>query len=89
MLFMTVYTYKPANRDAVVKRRLEKGPQLPPDVKSVGEWSYTGGGRVFRLIEASDAAAAFKASYAWSDLGTIETFPVVDTETVMTMLGAK
>jgi hypothetical protein len=89
MLFMTVYTYKPANRDAVVKRRLEKGPQLPPDVKSAGEWSYTGGGRVFRLIEASDAAAAFKASYAWSDLGTIETFPVVDTETVMTMLGAK
>ena len=27
---------------------------------------------MFRFIEASDAAAALKASYAWSDLGTIE-----------------
>ena len=89
MLFMTIYTYKPANRDAVIKRRLEKGPQLPPEVKSVGEWSYTGGGRVFRLIEASDAAAAFKAGYTWSDLGTIETYPVLEVDAVMKMVGAK
>jgi hypothetical protein len=89
MLFMTIYTYKPANRDAVITRRLEKGSQLPPEVKSVGEWSYTGGGRVFRLIEASDAAAAFKASYPWSDLGTIETYPVIEVDAVMKMVGAK
>jgi hypothetical protein len=89
MLFMTIYTYKPSNRDAVIKRRHEKGTQLPPEVKLVGEWSYTGGGRVFRLIDASDAAAAFKASYAWSDLGTIETYPVLEVDAVMKMMGAK
>ena len=89
MLFMTVYTYPPANRDAVIKRRLEKGPQLPPEVKSLGEWSYTGGGRVFKLIEATDAAAASKGSYAWSDLGTIETYPVMETEASLKMLAQK
>jgi len=55
----------------------------------VGEWSYTGGGRVFRLIDASDAAAAFKASYAWSDLGTSEPYPVLEVDAVMKMVGAK
>ena len=55
----------------------------------MGEWSYTGGGRVFRLIEASDAAAAFKAGYPWSDLGTIETYPVLEVDAVMKMVGAK
>ena len=89
MLFMTVYTYKPSNRDAVIKRRLEKGPQLPPEVKSLGEWSYTGGGRVFRLIDTTDAAAAFKASYGWSDLGTVETYPVMEVESVMKIVGHK
>lgn len=89
MLFMTVYTYKPANRDAVIRRRLEKGPQLPPEVKNLGEWSYTGGGRVFRLIDAADAAAAFKGAYAWSDLGTVETYPVMEVDAVMKMVGAK
>ena len=43
---MAVCTCPPANRDAVIRRRLEKGPQHPPEVRSVWEWSYTGGGRV-------------------------------------------
>jgi hypothetical protein len=73
----------------VITRRLEKGPQLPPEVKSLGEWSYTGGGRVFRLIESTDAAAAFRAGYGWSDLGTIETYPVMDTEAVLKMVAQK
>ena len=89
MLFMTVYTYPPANRDEVIKRRLEKGPQLPPEVKTLGEWSYIGSGRVFRLIEASDAASAFKGSYAWSDLGTVETYPVMEVDAVMAMVKGK
>jgi hypothetical protein len=89
MLFMTVYTYKPGNRDAVIKRRLEKGTLVPEGLKILGEWSYIGSGRVFRLYEASDPAAALKGSYAWSDLGTIETYPVMETEAVMAKLSGK
>jgi hypothetical protein len=89
MLFMTVYTYPPENRDEVVRRRLEKGPQLPEGIKSLGEWSYVGSGRVFRLIEASDAAAALAGSFAWSDLGSVETYPVMETDAVMKLVAQK
>jgi hypothetical protein len=89
MLFMIVYTYPPANRNEVVKRRLEKGPAAPEGVKVLGEWGYVGSGRVFRLIEAADAAAAFKGSYVWSDLGTIETYPVMETDAIMTAIAPK
>jgi hypothetical protein len=89
MLFMTVYTYPPENRDEVVKRRLEKGPQLPDGIKSLGEWSYVGSGRVFRLIEASDAASAMAGSFAWSDLGSVETYPVMETDAVMKLVAQK
>ena len=89
MLFMSVYTYKPGNRDEVIKRRLEKGALVPEGIKVLGEWSYVGSGRVFRLFEASDAAAAFKGSYSWSDLGTIDTYPVMETDAVMARLAAK
>ena len=89
MLFMTVYTYKPSNRDAVIKRRLEKGAMTTEGLKVLGEWSYVGSGRVFRLFEADDPAAAFKGSYAWSDLGIIETYPVMETEAIMKMVAGK
>jgi hypothetical protein len=48
-----------------------------------------GSGRVFRLFETADPAAAFKGSYAWSDLGTIETYPVIETEAIMKMVAGK
>jgi hypothetical protein len=89
MLFMTVFTYPPANRNEVVKRRLDQGALVPEGIKVLGEWSYTGSGRVFRLIEASDAASAFKGAYAWSDLGTVDTYPVMETDKVMAMVGTK
>jgi hypothetical protein len=80
MLFMSVYTYGPKERDAVIKRRAEKGPILPPGLKIVGEWSYLGGGRVFRLIEGDDPRAMLGATSSWADLGKIEIFPVMETE---------
>ncbi|MGE5361141.1 MAG: DUF3303 domain-containing protein [Bacteroidales bacterium] len=86
MLFMTVYSFPPANRNEVIKRRLTMGPQLSDKVKSVGEWSYLGSGKVFRLIEANDPEEVYKGSYAWSDLGTVETYPVMPVEEIMRMV---
>ena len=48
-----------------------------------------GSGRVFRLFEAADPAAAFKGSYAWSDLGIIETYPVMETDAIMKMVAGQ
>ena len=40
-------------------------------------------------IAAADAAAAFKGSHVWSDLGTIETYPVMETDAVMAAIAGK
>lgn len=86
MLFMTIFTYEPQNREAVVKRRTEKGALVPPGVKIVGEWSSIAGGRVFRLVEAEDSRAFLAAAAAWLDLGKIEVLPVMPTEEVIKLL---
>jgi hypothetical protein len=81
MLFMTVYSYDPAHRNEIIKRRLNAGPQLPEGLKLIGEWSYIGSGKVFRLVEAGDnPEKLIEAMQPWSDLGTIETYPVLEVE---------
>ena len=89
MLFMTTYTYEPGNREAVVRRRAEKGPMVPPGTKILGEWSVITGGRVFRLVEVDDPRSMAGAAAAWADLGKIETFPVMPTEDMMKLLQSK
>jgi hypothetical protein len=89
MLFMTVYTYEPGNREAVIKQRAEKGELLPPGVKAVGEWSAVGGGRVFRLVEADSVPALLAAVHPWADLGKIETYPVMPVDDVIKLLKGK
>jgi len=89
MLFMSTYTYEPANREAVVKRRAEKGAMVPPGSKVIGEWSALTGGRVFRLVEVEDPRSMAGAAAAWADLGKIEAVPVMPTEELMKLLSAK
>lgn len=80
MLFMIIYTWEPERRNAVIKRRIEKGPLLASEAKVIGEWSDMAGGRFFRLVEISDPLSALAASRAWTDLGKAEMIPVIVTE---------
>jgi hypothetical protein len=89
MLFMSTYTYEPSNREAVIKRRAEKGAMVPPGLKIVGEWSALTGGQVFRLIEVEDPRSMAGATAAWADLGKIEIAPVMPTEELMKLLSDK
>jgi hypothetical protein len=89
MLFMTVFTYEPANRQAVIKLRAEKGGLLPAGVKAVGEWSAVGTNRVFRLIEADSVPSLLAAAHPWADLGKIETYPVMSVDDVIKLLKGK
>ena len=85
MLFMTIYSFDPPQRNEIVKRRQELGPQLPQGLKMIGEWSYLGSGKVFRLVETTgdDASKMLEAIQPWSDLGTVEVYPVLETEKVL------
>jgi hypothetical protein len=83
MLFMTIYTYEPGQRNEIVKRRLERGTVAPEGVKVIGDWSYLGGGRGFMVFEAQDPNVMMATTLAWSDLIKFETIPVMETEEVM------
>jgi len=52
-------------------------------MESFGEWSSLGGGRVFRLVETTDPSAMMAATFAWSDLGRLEVYPVMEIEEVL------
>ena len=83
MLFMTIYTYEPGQRNEIVKRRLEKKTVVPEGVKVIGEWSYIGGGRGFMVFEAQDPKVLMATTLAWSDLMEIESVPVIQAEEAM------
>ena len=86
MLFMTVYTYEPRARNEVIRRRLEKGALVPKGMKLLGEWSHVGSGRVFRLIDVEDAAALPEATMPWTDIGSLDVYPVMEVETILPVL---
>jgi hypothetical protein len=86
MLFMAIYSYGPEKRAQVIQRRLEKGAMDPPGSKLLGEWSYAGGGKVFRLIETDDVRHLLGSAKVWGDLGQIEAYPVIETEEALKLL---
>lgn len=86
MLFMTVFTYQPQARDEVMRRRVEKGPMMPNGMKLLGEWSHVGSGRVFRLIDVEDAAALPEATLPWTDIGSLDVYPVMEVEKILPRL---
>jgi hypothetical protein len=80
MLFMTIYTYEPGQRNEVIKRRLERGTPTLEGLKVVGEWIYLGGHKGFMLFEANDPKVLLGMTLAWSDLMKFETVPVMEAE---------
>jgi hypothetical protein len=83
MLFMSIYTYQPGQRNEIIKRRLERGTAVPEGVKVIGEWTDIGGHRGFMVFEAQDPKVIMGTTLAWSDLLEFEIVPVIETEEVM------
>lgn len=88
MLFLSVFTYDPDKRDAVIRKRMEIGLEAP-GVKVHGQWSYVGLGRVFTLSETDDPVATFKMMAPYGNLGKFEIFPVLETTKVLELMAAK
>jgi hypothetical protein len=59
---------------------------VPQGIKVHGEWVQIVKNRVFRLIEGDDPKLMLGASFAWSDLGNLEIFPVMESEEVMKLM---
>jgi hypothetical protein len=89
MLFMSVYTYEPTQREEIVKRRMEEGLSTPEGIKLIGQWSNASGGQVFTLFEADDPLVLAQWSNPWNNLGNLETFIVIDTEELIKAMTAR
>jgi Domain of unknown function (DUF3303) len=86
MLWISIVTWEPEKRDEVTKRRMEKGPMHPEGVKALGEWVDLRGGRVISLTEGDDPSAFGLACYAWNDITSIDSFPVMETEPLLDVI---
>jgi hypothetical protein len=76
MKYMTIWSIRPENMQAVIKRFKEADPKVA-GVK-VTRFHEMGTGRGFTLTESDDPVAVAKFALAWSDLVEQETVAVVD-----------
>lgn len=87
MLFISVFTFEPGNRDAILQKRA-KGLFAPEGAKCLGQWISTSGGRAFTLCEVNDSMTMYQWCHAWSDLGKFDIYPVVDADELLKALAA-
>lgn len=75
MKYITVWSIRPENMKAVVKRFQEGDPKIP-GVKMT-RFHEMGTGRGFSLVESDDPVAVSKLALAWADLVDQKTIAVV------------
>jgi hypothetical protein len=83
MLFLVLSTWGPDRHNEIAKRVAEKGLMIPEGTKVIGEWTYIGGGRNFRLLEADDANAILEGALPWADIANMEIVPVVEVQSAI------
>jgi len=76
---IAIFTFNPQKFDEVIERRKQEQARACPKTKILGEWCDTKEGRIVRLIEEGNLEEILAAYRMWSDLGTLEIFPVTDT----------
>lgn len=69
-----------ADPKAVYQRFAEKGRMLPDGLLYIDSWIDTDVQRCFQLMETEDEALFDDWISNWSDLGTFEIIPLIDTE---------
>ena len=81
MLYVCTWSYPPERRNEVHARFKETGGPPPEGVKMIGRWHSLGGGKGVCLSETNDAVALAKWTQDWSDLMSMDVYPVMDDET--------
>ena len=88
MLYMTILTWDPHKRDAVIERVRKIGLQHE-GMKVIGTWVDVLGGRAFQLSDVPrdiDPKLSLKANFAWNDLVRIEDVCVMDATEMMKLM---
>jgi len=80
---IAIFSFDPQKFDEVIERRKQEHLSACGNTKILGEWCDTRNGRVIRLIDDGDYEEILTAYRMWSDLGTLEIFPVTDTNALI------
>jgi hypothetical protein len=86
MLFMSIFTFGAANREAIIRRHALGENKVPNGVQVHVEVVDLSKNRIFRIFDATDPKAILESNLTWNDLGEIETVPVMETEEVLETL---
>ena len=81
---IAIFTFDPQKFDEVIERRKQEQATACRKTKILGEWCDTRNGRVVRFIKDGDHDEILGVYRMWSDLGTLEIFPVTDTNDLIT-----
>jgi hypothetical protein len=84
MKYITVWTIRPENMKAAIKRFQEGEPKIP-GVKMT-RFHELGTGRGFSLVESDDPVAVARLGNAWSDLVDQKTVAVIEDAQVVASL---
>ena len=80
---IAIFTFDHQKFDEVIEMRKQEQAIACGKTKILGEWCDTKRGRIVRLIDEGDLEEILAAYRMWSDLGTLEIFPVTDTNALI------
>ncbi len=86
MMFMSIFTFDAANREAIVRQRALGDAIVPEGVQIRMEVVDLSENRVYRIFEVTDPKAILETNLAWSGLARIETFPVMEADEILEAL---
>ena len=78
MVFVSVHTISPENRNAAQDRFKKTGGAPPKGAKIIGRWHSVEGRRGVTIFECDDAQAMAQWGQQWTDLISFETYPAID-----------
>jgi len=81
---IAIFTFDPQKFEEIVKRRQHEQAIADGTTSILSEWFDIKHGRVVRIIEDGDLGKILAAYRMWSDLGTLEIFPVTHTDALIT-----
>ena len=86
MLFKLAWTHTPEARDATVRKFMATGGMPPDGVVMLSRYHNLDGTGGFAILESTNSAALADYALDWNGLIKIEITPIMDDETIGTVL---
>ena len=86
MLFKLAWTHTPEARDKTIKQFMATGGMPPEGVELLSRYHNLAGTGGFAILESTNPAALADYALDWNGLIKIEITPIMDDETISTVL---